>query len=579
MKLKELFKTFLAIFIMFIFIGIAKADTITTKETVHGLGTHLGEEYYDLATDDGTPLYCMNRGLDYLGAAKYDLEDTISDASNPYLCAVIKTGRANDGSLPYNALQEAIWDAENGDETYTGCSFIQGQTEYCDSKTVKRTYDTERKLKTPGKNPTVDFSLKNDTLTLTSSGDFYVSKKITVTSSGNYTVDTSNLPTGSFISSNESCTGAIISSPTSKKTLYICIPSSSNFEKQSFVVKASINAEVIDTYEYDTVTEYNSRTCYHKGTAESASIKVYWRAGVGSKGLENQRLALPSYTQPTGGGTYSDTPEESRLSKTAQVSRNATDEDSVTITVPLGTIKLTKTDSRTKKPVENAKFKLYRKSGTKYVEVTKDAKGNTIDIVTLSDGTYTISNLIYGTYKIVEYEPATGYEKNETEATDIVIDSTVTVPVKLTNTPISTLISKQDIANEKELPGAHIVVTNEYNEPILEFVSSENPKKFYLGPGKYTLVETVAPEGYVRVETVFEFEILKNGDIKLINPKEDKNIETEKNKIILYNSPEIVDVPDTGKNIVIFYAIGLTMLIVGAAVILFNIRRQRINKI
>lgn len=578
MKVKNIFKIFALLFVMIISIGKVNADTITTKYSVSGIGSYLGTEYYDLATDDGTPLYCMNRGLDYTGGVQYTLESVITDPSNAYLCAVIKVGRANNGSLPYSTLQEALWDAENGNSAYTGCSFQQAQSAHCDTATVKSTYDTEKQLKQAGQNPNVDFSINSDTLTITTNGDYYVSKGISVNSSGTYTLDTSNLPTGSFISSKADCSGTPISTTTSSKTIYACIPSTSDFSRQSFTVKASISAEVVDTYEYDTVTVYNSRTCYNAGTAESASIKIYWREGVGSAGLTNQRLGLMSYTKPTGGGSYSDTPAESRTHKTTNITRTASDEDSITLTVPLGTIKLTKTDSRTKKPVEGAKFKLYKKVGTEYVEVTKDAKGNTIDIITGVDGTYTISNLVYGTYKLVEYEPATGYENNATEAKDIVIDSITTVPVNLTNTPISTLISKQDIANEKELPGAHIIVTNEYNEPILEFISGEDPKKFYLGPGKYTLVETAAPSGYDRVETVFEFEILDSGDIKLINPQDDRNIKTENNKIILYNTV-VVDVPDTGKNSTIFYVIGLIMAITGSAIVLLTLRKQKVNKI
>ena len=206
--------------------------------------------------------------------------------------------------------------------------------------------------------------------------------------------------------------------------------------------------------------------------------------------------------------------------------------------------------------------------------MTTDAKGNKINIVTDSNGKFEISNLIYGTYKLVEYEPATGYEESKTEASGIIIDNIASVPVNITNTPISTLISKQDITDEKELPGAHIAVTNEYNELVLEFISGKEPKKFYLGPGKYTITETASPEGYEKIETVFEFEVLESGDIKLLNSKNDKNIKAEKNKIILYNTP-IVEVPDTAKSSYIYPLVGGFVTILGILIVYSVIKKSK----
>jgi len=88
-------------------------------------------------------------------------------------------------------------------------------------------------------------------------------------------------------------------------------------------------------------------------------------------------------------------------------------------------------------------------------------------------------------------------------------------------------ISKQDITTEKELPGATLVVRNSDGKIVDKWVSTNKPHTIDdLKPGKYTLEETIAPEGYVLSKEVISFTV-----------KEDEKIKN----ITMYNTPEEVE--------------------------------------
>ena len=69
-------------------------------------------------------------------------------------------------------------------------------------------------------------------------------------------------------------------------------------------------------------------------------------------------------------------------------------------------------------------------------------------------------------------------------------------------------VSKKDITNQKELPGATLVVKDSKGNVIEEWVSTLQPHLIKgLTDGIYTLTETMAPAGYLKAETIaFEIE-------------------------------------------------------------------------
>lgn len=74
-------------------------------------------------------------------------------------------------------------------------------------------------------------------------------------------------------------------------------------------------------------------------------------------------------------------------------------------------------------------------------------------------------------------------------------------------------ITKYDATNSKELPGAHLEIKDENGNIIDEWISTEEQHVVKLKVGsKYTLTETIAPDGYAVSETI-TFTVDDNGKI------------------------------------------------------------------
>ena len=102
------------------------------------------------------------------------------------------------------------------------------------------------------------------------------------------------------------------------------------------------------------------------------------------------------------------------------------------------------------------------------------------------------------------------------------------IKIKVDTTILS--ISKQDATTKKELPGATLVLKNSKGDIVETWVSTTEPHLIYDLPlGKYTLIETKAPEGYELSKEEITFEITELGIEK---------------KVVMYNDvEEITEVP------------------------------------
>ena len=97
-------------------------------------------------------------------------------------------------------------------------------------------------------------------------------------------------------------------------------------------------------------------------------------------------------------------------------------------------------------------------------------------------------------------------------------------------------ISKQDITNSKELPGAKLTIFDKDGKEVESWVSEEKPHYIEKLPvGEYTLREVTAPDGYEVAEDV-KFTVAETGELQTVVMKDAPK------------APDTPDTPDTPQN-------------------------------
>ena len=161
----------------------------------------------------------------------------------------------------------------------------------------------------------------------------------------------------------------------------------------------------------------------------------------------------------------------------------------------------------------------YEQSGNDfYVKVpnTSVKDGETVTVNVKVSGTKTISIA-------KRYDCGSGNQAstiNEIEKSTKNSDKSISG--KITKTVTKLKISKQDLTNKKELPGATLILKNSKGEEIDRWVSGTEPHYIEgLKAGKYALTEIIAPEGYKLSEETIEFELKDDGSV---------------NEVVMYNA-------------------------------------------
>ena len=81
-------------------------------------------------------------------------------------------------------------------------------------------------------------------------------------------------------------------------------------------------------------------------------------------------------------------------------------------------------------------------------------------------------------------------------------------------------ISKQDITNSKEIPGAKLTIFDKDGKEVESWVSEDKPHYIEKLPvGEYTLREVTAPDGYEVAEDV-KFTVAETGEIQTVVMKD-----------------------------------------------------------
>ena len=145
--------------------------------------------------------------------------------------------------------------------------------------------------------------------------------------------------------------------------------------------------------------------------------------------------------------------------------------------------------------------------------VLKNESGKQIDKWVSTTKPHVITNLEAGKYTLTETIAPKGYDLSKKTITFTVKEDGKTTKVKMENTPTKTgaLISKIDVTNGKELPGATLVVKDAKGKQVAKWVSTSEPKYLELEPGKYTLTETIAPKGYKLSKKTVSFTVKEDG--------------------------------------------------------------------
>lgn len=187
-------------------------------------------------------------------------------------------------------------------------------------------------------------------------------------------------------------------------------------------------------------------------------------------------------------------------------------------------IRIEKLDMDTKKPIKDAQFGLFAAedilaadgktivvpADTLIEEVTSDDKG----MIRFK------KDLPIAHFYAKELKPAPGYVLNE-EKIDFNLeytnqdDEVLVAKAKFENDYTKTEFSKVDVGG-KEIIGAELTIKDSEGNEIASWVTDGNPHRIdRLKPGKYTLIEKSAPEGYEIAEEIV-FEVLETGEIQKV---------------------------------------------------------------
>ena len=182
----------------------------------------------------------------------------------------------------------------------------------------------------------------------------------------------------------------------------------------------------------------------------------------------------------------------------------------------------------------------------------KDENGNVVDKWISTKEPHPVNNLKVGyTYVLTEKKPADGYTTAES-ITFTVNDDFKVDHYKMEDDVTKVRISKVDMANGNELPGAQLIIKDKSGKTVESWVSTTEPHMIYKLPiGTYTLTEVTAPNGYAVAESI-QFKVTDSNIVHDVTMK-DAPLSEEVNK------------PKTGDGFPVWptaCGIGITLLLI-----------------
>ena len=172
------------------------------------------------------------------------------------------------------------------------------------------------------------------------------------------------------------------------------------------------------------------------------------------------------------------------------------------------TVELSKADLTDKKELPGASLKV------------TDEDGNTVDEWVSKEEAHIIKGLIVGKkYKMTETKPADGYVT--AESIEFTVENTKEVQKhQMLDDVTKVEISKKDITDSSEVPGAKLIILDKDGKKIESWTSTDKPHMVEKLPvGEYTLREEQAPDGYLIAEDV-KFTVKDTGKVQKVKMKD-----------------------------------------------------------
>ena len=172
------------------------------------------------------------------------------------------------------------------------------------------------------------------------------------------------------------------------------------------------------------------------------------------------------------------------------------------------TVELSKADLTDKKELPGASLKV------------TDEDGNTVDEWVSKEEAHIIKGLIVGKkYKMTETKPVDGYVT--AESIEFTVENTKEVQKhQMLDDVTKVEISKKDIADSSEVPGAKLIILDKDGKKVESWTSTDKPHMVEKLPvGEYTLREEQAPDGYLIAEDV-KFTVKDTGKVQKVKMKD-----------------------------------------------------------
>ena len=172
------------------------------------------------------------------------------------------------------------------------------------------------------------------------------------------------------------------------------------------------------------------------------------------------------------------------------------------------------------------------------IPVEKIDEGNQLKFALNVSGTYAKQEAYY-------YYHSSKYQKilfQDTLDRTITIQDSVNMIVRNYPDDYQVQISKSDVTQSKEIPGATLTVKDSTGNLVSTWVSTDKPNKLTLRAGEYSLNETIAPKGYRLSSTTISFKVDVDGKVYV---KNDKNNYVLVDRVVMIN--ELLDVVSFAK--------------------------------